>query len=102
VLSADCLSPLLCPRRARRKAYATSDALLAEVQNCKEEMFRWRIKFAKADDWKPAEYRRLKKRVATLLTIKRERELAAGELPDKRAARVAEQRKLVEAGLGQF
>ena len=59
-----------------------------------------RIKFAKREEYQPAQYKALRKRVAQLLTIKRERSLAEGVT--RREARAAERRQKVEAGLRQF
>jgi len=63
-------------------------------------MFGLRIKFAKREEYKPSQYSALRKRVAQLLTIKREREIEQGI--DKRDSRAAEKQRLVEAGLAQF
>lgn len=51
-------------------------------------------------EWKPSDYKALKRKVAQLLTVRRERELAQGV--DRRASKAAERQKLVEAGLGKF
>ena len=51
-------------------------------------------------DWKPDAYKALKRKISQLLTVKRERELAAGV--DRRASKSAERAKLIEAGLGRF
>jgi hypothetical protein len=63
-------------------------------------MFTMRIKFAKREEYQPAQYKALRKRVAQLLTIQRERGLQEGVT--LREARAAEKRMLVEAGLRQF
>ncbi|KAL4452772.1 hypothetical protein ABPG75_008434 [Micractinium tetrahymenae] len=70
------------------------------VQEAKRDMFSMRIKFAKREEWKPSDYKALKRKVAQLLTVRRERELAQGV--DRRASKAAERQKLVEAGLGKF
>lgn len=71
-----------------------------EVERLRAELFTMRIKFAKQEEYKPAQYKALRKRVAQLLTIKREREIVSGIT--KRQSRKLEKQKLVEAGLGQF
>lgn len=91
-------SSLLPP--PRRTAFATDEAIASEVDRIRKEMFNARIKFAKREDFKPAQYGDLRSRVAQLLTIKREREIAAGV--SKREARAAEKRFLAEAGLGRL
>lgn len=63
-------------------------------------MFTMRIKFAKREEYQPAQYKALRRRVAQLLTIQRERTLEQGVT--KREARALERRTLVEAGLRQF
>ena len=97
-----CLSPstsapnfLLC-----RTEFSTNDAIDAEVQKLKADMFVMRIKFAKREAYRPAQYTATRKRIAQLLTIRRERDIEQGV--DRRAAKAAEKRLLVEAGLGQF
>ena len=70
------------------------------MQKLKMEMFGMRIKFAKREVYQPAQYGAMKKRIAQLLTIKRERDIEQGV--DKRDSRAAEKRRLVEAGLAQF
>ncbi|KAL4539348.1 hypothetical protein Ndes2437B_g02271 [Nannochloris sp. 'desiccata'] len=83
-----------------RTEFATNDAIDAEVQKLKADMFVMRIKFAKREAYRPAQYTATRKRIAQLLTIRRERDIEQGV--DRRAARAAEKRLLVEAGLGQF
>jgi len=83
-----------------RAQFPTAEAILAEVQKLKGEMFSQRIKFAKREEYKPAQYQELRRRVAQLLTIKREREIEQGI--DKREARAIEKRRLTEAGLGRL
>jgi ribosomal protein L29 len=90
----------LAPTWARRTEFATTEAIDAEVQQLKKTLFSMRIKFAKREDYNPAAMAATRKRVAQLLTIKREREIANGV--DKRASRAAERSRLVEAGLGKF
>lgn len=85
---------------SRRTEFTTDAAIATEVDRLRGEMFGMRIKFAKREDYNPAEYAALKQTVAKLLTIKREREIEQGV--DKRDSRAAEKQKLVEAGLGQF
>jgi len=51
-------------------------------------------------EWKPSDYRALKRKIAQLLTVRREQEIAQGI--DRRDSRSAAARKLVEAGLGKF
>ncbi len=92
--------PILLPPPPRRTAFATDEAIASEVDRIRKEMFNARIKFAKREDFKPAQYGDLRSRVAQLLTIKREREIAAGV--SKREARAAEKRFLAEAGLGRL
>jgi large subunit ribosomal protein L29 len=88
------------PPAPRRTAFATDEAIASEVDRIRKEMFNARIKFAKREDFKPAQYGDLRSRVAQLLTIKREREIAAGV--SKREARATEKRFLAEAGLGRL
>ena len=83
-----------------RTEFASAEAIETEVDRLRGEMFTMRIKFAKREDYKPAQYKAMRKRVAQLMTIRRERELVEGVT--KREARAAEKRRLVEAGLSQF
>lgn len=83
-----------------RTEFATAEAVQGEVERLRAEMFTMRIKFAKREEYQPAQYKALRKRVAQLLTIQRERSVAEGV--STRDARAAEKRRLVEAGLGQF
>ena len=85
---------------ACRSQFPTSESVAAEVQKLKTEMFAGRIKFAKREEYKPAQYQELRQRVAQLLTINRERQILEGI--DKREARAIEKRTLTEAGLGRF
>jgi ribosomal protein L29 len=86
---------------ARHRAEFTSvEAIQGEVDRLRAEMFTMRIKFAKREEYQPAQYRALRKRVAQLLTIQRERSVEEGVT--LREARAAEKRKMVEAGLRQF
>ena len=80
-----------------RTEFASAEAIQGEVDRLRAEMFTMRIKFAKREEYQPAQYRALRKRVAQLLTIQRER----SDLT-LRETRAAEKRKLVEAGLRQF
>jgi ribosomal protein L29 len=73
---------------------------MEEVERLRRELFTMRIKFAKREEYKPAQKAALRQRVAQLLTIKREREIEAGI--DRREALATEKRRLVEAGLGKF
>ena len=86
--------------RIRRAEFTSADAIQGEVDRLRAEMFTMRIKFAKREEYQPAQYRALRKRVAQLLTIQRERTLQEGVT--LREARAAEKRKMVEAGLRQF
>lgn len=63
-------------------------------------MFTMRIKFAKREEYQPAQYKALRKRVAQLLTIQRERTVAEGV--SRREAQAVERRQKQEAGLRQF
>ena len=83
-----------------RAAFTSTDVIDTEVQRLKAEMFTMRIKFAKREAYRPAQYIALRKLVAQLLTIRREREIEQGM--DNRDSRAAEKRRLVEAGLGRF
>jgi ribosomal protein L29 len=95
------LAHWLAPRsHARRTEFASPEAIQGEVDRLRKEMFTMRIKFAKREEYQPAQYRALKKRVAQLLTIQRERTVDAGV--SLREARAAEKRMMVEAGLRQF
>jgi len=71
-----------------------------EVERLRAEMFTMRIKFAKREEYQPAQYKALKKRVAQLLTIQRERTIAEGV--SRREAQAVERRQKQEAGLRQF
>jgi len=95
-----CSSGAPCFAPPCRAAFDSSEAILEEVQKLKSQMFAQRIKFAKREEYKPAQYADLRTKVAQLLTIKREREIEQGI--DKRDARAMEKRRLVEAGLGRF
>jgi ribosomal protein L29 len=86
---------LLC-----RTEFSTTEAIQSEVDRLRSEMFTMRIKFAKREEYQPAQYKALRKRVAQLLTIQRERTVEEGV--SRRDARAAEKRKMVEAGLRQF
>ncbi|PSC74452.1 50S ribosomal [Micractinium conductrix] len=88
------------PTRAAEYRAMSAEQIDAAVQDCKREMFSMRIKFAKREEWKPSDYKALKRKVAQLLTIKREAEVAQGV--DRRDSKAAENRRLVEAGLGKF
>lgn len=83
-----------------RTEFSTNEAIDAEVQKLKNELFSMRIKFAKREEYNAAAMKAARKRVAQLLTIRRQRELEQGI--DKRASRLLEKAKLVEAGLGKF
>lgn len=83
-----------------RTEFTSPEAIETEVQKLKAEMFTMRIKFAKRESYKPAQYLALRKKIAQLLTIKREREIEQGV--NSRESRAAEKRRLVEAGLAQF
>lgn len=83
-----------------RTEFTTNEAVDAEVQQLKKDLFSMRIKFAKREEYNPAAMKATRQRVAQLLTIRRERELANGI--DKRDSRAAEKARLVEAGLGKF
>lgn len=58
------------------------------MQECKKALFSLRIKFAKREEYKPSDMKALKKKVAQLLTVRREKELALGV--SKREAQAAE------------
>lgn len=83
-----------------RTEFASPEAIDAEVNQLKKDLFSMRIKFAKREEYNPAAMVAARRRVAVLLTIKREREIEQGI--NKRAARIAQREKLVEAGLGKF
>lgn len=83
-----------------RTEFTSVEAIQGEVDRLRAEMFTMRIKFAKREEYQPAQYRALRKRVAQLLTIQRERSVEEGVT--LREARAAEKRKMVEAGLRQF
>lgn len=83
-----------------RTEFTTAEAIDAEVQKVKAAMFTLRIQYAKREAYQPAQYSALKKRVAQLMSIKREREIVAGV--DRRDSKAAEKRRMVEAGLSQF
>jgi ribosomal protein L29 len=83
-----------------RTEFPTAEAVQGEVDRLRSEMFTMRIKFAKREEYQPAQYKALRKRVAQLLTIQRERTLEQGVT--RREARALERRTLVEAGLRQF
>ncbi len=86
--------------RKCRAEFTSADAIQGEVDRLRAEMFTMRIKFAKREAYQPAQYRALRKRVAQLLTIQRERTVEQGVT--LREARAAEKRMMVEAGLRQF
>ncbi|KAL4420928.1 hypothetical protein ABPG77_001411 [Micractinium sp. CCAP 211/92] len=88
------------PTKAADFRGMSTEEIDSAVQEAKRDMFSMRIKFAKREDWKPSDYKALKRKVAQLLTVRRERELAQGI--DRRASKAAERQKLVEAGLGKF
>ncbi|PRW60985.1 50S ribosomal chloroplastic [Chlorella sorokiniana] len=88
------------PTKAQEFRGMSNEDIDEAVQQCKRDMFSMRIKFAKREEWKPSDYKALKRKVAQLLTVRRERELAQGV--DRRASKAAENRRLVEAGLGKF
>lgn len=83
-----------------RSKFSTPESIDEEVERLRRELFKMRIKFAKREEYKPAQKKALRKQVAQLLTIKREREIESGV--DRRTAKNAEKRRLVEAGLGRF
>lgn len=85
---------------AHRMIFSSTEGIDQEVDRLRSEMFSMRIKFAKREEYKPAQYKALRRRIAQLLTIKRERAVEEGV--SRREFRAAEQRRLVEAGLGQF
>jgi large subunit ribosomal protein L29 len=86
---------VLCPFRN-----LSNEQIDEKVRKLKAELFGMRIKFAKREEYKPAQYQETRKNIARLLTIKREREVAEGV--SRRESLRAERRKLVDAGLGNF
>lgn len=89
-----------CTPNKNRSEFTSNEAIDAEVQRLKTEMFTMRIKFAKREAYQPAQYKALRKRIAQLLTVRRERQIEQGI--DRRTSRALEKRRMVEAGLGQF
>eukprot|EP00890_Picochlorum_soloecismus_P001640 jgi/Picsp_1/2477/NSC_00710-R1_50s ribosomal protein l29 len=83
-----------------RSEFATQESIQQEVEKLRAEMFTMRIKFAKREEYQPAQYKALRKRVAQLLTIQRERTVAEGV--SRREAQALERRQKQEAGLRQF
>ncbi|GAA0138438.1 ribosomal protein [Lithospermum erythrorhizon] len=56
----------------------TNEEINEEVVDLKGELFMLRLQKAARNEFKQSEFRRMRKRVARLLTIKRERELEEG------------------------
>ncbi|KAI3432766.1 hypothetical protein D9Q98_004306 [Chlorella vulgaris] len=88
------------PTKAAEFRGMSSEDIDAAVLECKRDMFSMRIKFAKREDWKPSDYKQTKRKIAQLLTVKREAEMAKGI--ERRDSKAAERRLLVDAGLGRF
>ncbi|EFN51414.1 hypothetical protein CHLNCDRAFT_140968 [Chlorella variabilis] len=91
-----CASACCVPAPAARRCL-TPDALPVAWESRQRQRLRVVVVVV---DWKPSDYKALKRRIAQLLTVRRERELAAGM--DRRASKAGERRKLVDAGLGKF
>lgn len=56
----------------------STDEINDEVIDLKGELFMLRLAQSVKDEFKPSEFRRMRKRVARLLTVRRERELEEG------------------------
>lgn len=71
-----------------------------EVEQSKVELFKLRLQQSRREAFKPSDFVWHKKKIAQLLTVKRQKEIENGI--DLRASRRTQKKKNVEAGFPQF
>ncbi|KAK9789961.1 hypothetical protein WJX73_005915 [Symbiochloris irregularis] len=88
------------PTRAAEFRSLSEEEIDQQVEECKKELFRLRFKIARKEAFKPSDVHWNKKKIAQLLTVKREREVEKGV--SRRESRLIQKRKNVALGFGQF